>query len=525
MNIDNRLAMLAAMGLGWDEKEQAYTKGDVYIPMVDIKSTDDGSWDELVNDICEHMGIVVPEIKPLPLATISEEEVNEEDTDVMLVRTGISLFQSVPAILTKSKTRLSKASLAVKAFREKNKAGLDEKSDIAANDLIVRVNKMVKEMNIERSEFTQITGSITKMFTALEKEGKELAESIQPLRDDWARKVIAEQKRREKEAAEKAAIETAKAALEGHCVTAIGTILTNFIFERKTKWNEAFNAITLENYEDKKAKLTALKIEIKKADVLPKLVYDLPYTPKLDEEARMAVQAKVHAEYDFDGWISKAVLELTEYKDGLVDRLPTKKEELEEAAEKARIEAEKEAAAKKAALEAQEAAKKASEANRKQLEENARIAAENAIYVEENRKAQAAADEKAKKDAEDAEKARLDAEKKAAEDKAKQEGELREASANAQALFDQSIEASPDVVTPENRQGYNIVVLHQAGWVEIFQLWYGNEGAKLGIEDMGKKSLGQMKTWAEGHAMKNGEKITSKHLRYEDKIKAVNRKS
>jgi hypothetical protein len=91
-------------------------------------------------------------------------------------------------------------------------------------------------------------------------------------------------------------------------------------------------------------------------------------------------------------------------------------------------------------------------------------------------------------------------------------------------MFEQEA-AVADVSAPEARQGYEIIVLHQAGYVQIFQMWFENEGKNLPLDKMGGTKLEQMKAWAEKHAHKTGTKIEGKFLKYEESFKAVNRKA
>ena len=82
-----------------------------------------------------------------------------------------------------------------------------------------------------------------------------------------------------------------------------------------------------------------------------------------------------------------------------------------------------------------------------------------------------------------------------------------------------------DAPAPETRTGVEIIVTHQAGYVELFTLWFKSEGVKLAIDKIGNTKLDQIKAWAEKLAMKTGEKIESKYLTYQGTYKAVNRKA
>lgn len=88
-------------------------------------------------------------------------------------------------------------------------------------------------------------------------------------------------------------------------------------------------------------------------------------------------------------------------------------------------------------------------------------------------------------------------------------------------MFDNVEQTARPESKAQVRSGYNIAVTHPAGWVTIFQLWFEKEGKNLGVDVLGRKSLNQMKGWAEKHALKDGEKITSPYVKYEETFKTV----
>ena len=77
---------------------------------------------------------------------------------------------------------------------------------------------------------------------------------------------------------------------------------------------------------------------------------------------------------------------------------------------------------------------------------------------------------------------------------------------------------------PQTRDGYKIVLLHQSAAAEIFTFWFQREGMNLTIEEIEKKSIGQMKAFCEKVGHKTGDLIVSKNVKYESVYKAVNRK-
>mgnify|MGYP000827438325 FL=1 len=65
-----------------------------------------------------------------------------------------------------------------------------------------------------------------------------------------------------------------------------------------------------------------------------------------------------------------------------------------------------------------------------------------------------------------------------------------------------------------------IKVLHPAGFLEVYQMWWINEGQNLTIEELGKIHK-KMITFCEKKANSGDEmKIKSKYIRYEEEVKA-----
>lgn len=450
-----------------------------------------------------------------------------ENKDLMLVNGSMELIRDVPEILSGNQAGAAKARLATKELIDRiglNGNQLNEELDNEAQALIVRLKESAKKMEDRRKPFTQIVQSITKMFTGIEREVIELADAIQPFRNDWAKHLQQEAERKQKEAERKAAIENAKADLKASITEAIGIVLSNYLYIKKNNWLNSFNAITLETFEEKAAKMKSLSTDFNKTKLNEILEYDVKVPLILSANHYHTARIDAHQAYDFGAWIANYNLELAELKQSLIDKLPSKKAELEAAAAAERERLAAIEAAAKAEAERQAAMAKANAAQKEKLEKEAAIAraAEEKKMAELTAEQDRQAAERATREADDA--ARLTAEKSEQERKAREAAEMAAASSKAQTLFDAAIEATPDNVAPESRTGFEIKVLHHAGLAEIFQHWYTNEGVKLTIEDARKKSINQMIAWAEGHAKKTGEKISSKYISYEASVKAINRK-
>ncbi len=451
-----------------------------------------------------------------------------ENKDLQLVQGSLELIEHLPAKIAKHQSSVANAKRAQQALIDKigaNGNQLNEELDTETKNLIIKIKETVKVREEDRKPITQIFTAISKMFTGAEGELNALAAPLQVYRDDYAKWLHEEAERKRKEAERKAAIETAKHDLKAAITELIGVTLANYLATKKQNIHTSFNSITLATFEDKSAKLNAMPTAFDRNKLGEILNYQMPsYSALLSAEDVNVSRIAAHEGYDFAGWIANHAQEISDLKRELIDKLPSKKAELDAAAEAEHQRLEAEEAARKAEQERQREIAAANEAEKKRLEEEARIAREKEqkeLAALKAKEEQLAA-EKAQREAEEAQ--RLEAEKQEAQRKAKAEAEMAAAAGKAATLFDAAIEATPDQAAVETRTGFDITVTHQAGWVEIFQLWYQNEGIKLSIEEMGKKSLNQMKAWAEKHAKATGEKISSKYLNYETAVKAVNRK-
>lgn len=451
-----------------------------------------------------------------------------ESKDLQLVQGSMELIQQLPDKIAKHQSSAANARKAQQALVDKigiNGDRLDETLDGETKELIIKLKKTIEVREEDRKPITQIFTTISKMFTSAEAEIKALISPLQVYRDDYAKWLHEEAERKKKEAERKAAIETAKHDLKAAITELIGLALANHLATKKQNIHVSFNGITLETYQEKSEKLKGMATAFDRGRLGKVLDYEMPaYSHLLTAEDVNVTRIAAHEEYDFDAWVAKHDQEISDLKRELVDKLPSKLTELEAAAEAERQRKEQEEKARIAEEERQKAIAAANAAEKERLEAEAKIAreAEQKKLAELKAKEEQLAAEKLQREAEEAE--QLKAEKAEEERKAKENAEMAAAAAKAATLFDAAVEATPENQGVETRTGFDITVTHQAGWVEIFQLWYQNEGVKLGIEDMGKKSLNQMKAWAEKHAKSTGEKISSKYLKYETAVKAVNRK-
>lgn len=395
---------------------------------------------------------------------------------------SIELFKEGSKILATNELKVNQIREAGKAIINKIQANggqLNPELDQLCNAYIVKVNARLKEMNESRSPTTQMLTAVQKMFTSLEaqldikKLDTEIA-IIQGFRNEYARQVALEEKRRREEAEK-----VAKKAQEGVQLKAtveqrLNEYFIKYLLEFKQSLQQRFNEITLEEFDIKVEKLK---------NYTP--VY--PYKHFTDFQSQAGLYASHHTKEELDQIVNGVTAgkfdvfseqfknELSELRDMLIARVPSKQKELL-------------------------ALKEADE------EEKLRLAEQKRLREEE------------------------EANKLKAEAEAKQRAAEQEIAANAAAeemntLFEKEAAVAMVAPAPETREGYEIEVSSNAGYMLIFQLWFEHEGKNLPVEKIEKKTIGSMKKFCETLAHKKNIKIENRFISYKPTYKAVNRKS
>lgn len=376
---------------------------------------------------------------------------------------------TVPQMIETSKTRvLNATSAGEKVLAEM--AEMNDSKDEMANGFLVKARKTLELINEQRKPVTQFLDSIKKEFTTIEREldpknSDSIVAKIQQRRNEYATAKLEAQKKKEEEAKRLAAIQQEKAEVEARVEAALRNYFADYKSKRIQAMYDVYNAMALTNFDEYEKHIKEFP------EQYPQEHFDgfttAITTIYLTKEDKVAIKAMVmegkHQEFAKDFAES-----IRGEKIDLVSKLPAKKAELEEMA--------------KATAD----------------------------------QAKAMAEAKAKREQE--EKERIARQRKEAEEKAAAEAKAKQEAAKMQALFDAQ---QTDTV---NRTGYEITVKHPAGFGLIFQLWYEYEGKNLAIDQMEKKSLGQMKAFCEKHAHKNDEKLESPYLSYKEIVKTAARK-
>lgn len=436
-----------------------------------------------------------------------QETIQQETTDVALVyEKSVDVIKSAGDILNNNTVRKSKAievGRNILAAIQEN--GMTKELDERAMKYLANVSTALKEMKESRGEVTQIMDALKAIFTKVEneldtKKTGTVPALIQIQRDAYAKQLAEEAKRK----AEEAEMVRQKAEelinIKSHVERSVNSQFQNWLLEKKQKMQAFFNGITLDVFDDKAAKLKDATISTSFTPT-ESLVPSFCQFHSADEVKQIATQIIEAFKKDFE---ATAVAEMTLLKDDLIERLPSKRAELEEQ--------------KRLADAAAEAKRKAEEAKSKAAAEKAKAEA-----AEAKRKAEEAAAEQKRREEE--EQKRLADAAAEAKRKAEEAAEIKAQGEQTMVMFEAEATKAESAPAPETRQGYEIQVLHAAGYVQIFQLWFENEANKLPLDKIGNTKLDQAKAWCEKIAHKTGEKIESRFLKYEPTYKAVNKKS
>jgi hypothetical protein len=467
-----------------------------------------------------------------------------------IIDKSIDVFKGGSGIILNHRDRVSKAlvvgnnileqwktayMIADPLEREKALQAVDERSQ----KFLVNSGAALGQMQENRKAITQLMDAIKKMFTSeenkLDPKLDTIPAKVQVFRNQRAKEVVEEQERKRQEAELRAARATEISELRAAIKNCIANKLIEFLANKKLGIVKTFDTITLDTYQAKAEGLTIMRCSFpaeKLSDIIGATTHGLRLRyVKPDDEEKITDEER--SGYDYSAFAAQYETHLMEQRQALIDRLPSKLAELQEqkrladeaeARRQEELKRQQEAEARRQ----QELQQAKSAAAKKRMEEEAAAArkadADRLVAMEREAAERKAAAEREQQQREERERQRIEEQAAAHRKEAEQKAELERASGTAQSLFEAAAEIGMETAAPETRGGYSITVLHPAGIVELFTFWFNREATKLSVEEMMGKSLQQIKAYAEKAATK-GDRIESKHLRYETTTKAVNRKA
>lgn len=396
-------------------------------------------------------------------------------TELIKIDEAKNILSSFPDIMGKNTNSVKKCNEAGQALLDTIEGeGMNETIDQATADYLKKVSVTLKNMDERRKPITQIFDRIRSFFTSQEKQIDPKDPSTIPgklviKRNEYAKFKYEEEQKRKREAEQRARIETEKANYRQIIGDSLLFYFNQYLSSKVSELQGIFSNLTYENFDREVIGITVFQTDYPKSH-FDKFCADSA-TYYISQETKKEIRRNV-LEGKYEQYAQQYKAKIVSVKQDLTDRIPSKRKELAEL-EQLRL------------ANAEEAAK--AEELRKQREKEAA-----AKRMEELKKE---------------------------EEAAKQEAALKAQQSSIGSLF---MEAAASIAPPPTNAKVKekIVVLHQQGYLEIFQMWWINEGQTLPVEEL-EKIFKKMITYCEKQANGKDQKhIESKYIRYEADVKA-----
>ena len=396
-------------------------------------------------------------------------------TELIKVEEFTSLMKSAPDALGKNQKSIANCNSAGQAILDMIQGeGMTDELDAKAAEYLKKVNVTITNMKSRRAPVTQLFDRIRSIFTTDEKaidpkDKSTIPGKIAAERDRYAALKREEERRKQQEMQRQANIEKEKGTYRLAIEQAINTHMSSYFAEQQKNLSHIWESITLATFELKEKSIRGW------STLYPREHFDTfnqdITTYYLDAQTKENIKAEI-LNNKYSAFSQQYKFDMEDLRQSFIDRLSSKKQELIEEEELRKKDAE--AAAK-------------AETERKQREE-------------EERKQRA-----------------LEIQQKEHEQQQKAESSIQSAQMNS--LF-ATAAASVTTRTSKAKMTERIKILHPAGFLEIYQMWWINEGQNLTIEEL-EKIHKKMISFCEKKANSDDEmKIKSKYIRYEEEVKA-----
>lgn len=396
-------------------------------------------------------------------------------TELIKVEEFTSLMKSAPDALGKNQKSIANCNSAGQAILDMIQGeGMTDELDAKAAEYLKKVNVTITNMKSRRAPVTQLFDRIRSIFTTDEKaidpkDKSTIPGKIAAERDRYAALKREEERRKQQEMQRQANIEKEKGTYRLAIEQAINTHMSSYFAEQQKNLSHIWESITLATFELKEKSIRGW------STLYPREHFDTfnqdITTYYLDAQTKENIKAEILNNKYF-AFSQQYKFDMEDLRQSFIDRLSSKKQELIEEEELRKKDAE--AAAK-------------AETERKQREEEERKQRELEIQQKEHEQQQ------------------------------KAESSIQSAQMNS--LF-ATAAASVTTRTSKAKMTERIKILHPAGFLEIYQMWWINEGQNLTIEEL-EKIHKKMISFCEKKANSDDEmKIKSKYIRYEEEVKA-----
>lgn len=402
----------------------------------------------------------------------TELEMNNSELAIIKPENIQTIMQAAPQSYNDNKTSHDRCiSFGQNILHAIQQQGMNDDLDRQAAVFIDKARRTVKVMNERRSPVTKLFDEVRTAFTTIENEidpakSGTIPYQLQQLRNQYAAKKRAEEEKRQREEMARRQAEEAARRFRMDVEDDFKRKFQDYVNTTLNQITQIDNAVTLENYDASLLTLRKIKAEVDKglsAEWMGGLHTSLriPLGVKvadIENELKHTLYKQFNDQY---------VAEVGDTVNYTIDRLPSKRANLE----------------------------KIAQAN---AEEAARIKAE----MEARQRAEA----------ERMEKERLDRE---AEEKRKTE--LERKTAEMTSLFDSQAAAS--TYQPKTKVTKKINLLNPEGIMPVISLWWSKEGCTLSVEELAKMFKKQI-AFCEKIANKEEVFIQNESVEYVDEVKA-----
>ena len=396
-------------------------------------------------------------------------------TELIKIDEVKSILSSFPDTIGKNSSSVKKCNEAGQALLDTIEGeGMNETIDQAAADYLKKVNVTLKNMDERRKPITQIFDKVRSFFTSQEKEidpkdSPPIPGKLVVKRNEYAKYKYEEEQRRKKEAEQRARIETEKANYQQTIENSLLSYFNQYLSSKVSELQAIFSNLTHENFDREVIGITVFQTDYPKSH-FDKFSADSA-TYYISQETKKEIRRNI-LQGRYEQLAQQYKAKILNVKQDLIDRIPSKRNELAEL-EQLRL-ANAEAAAKAEELRKQ----REIEATSKRMEEIKRE-----------------------------------------EEAAKQEAALKAQQSTIGSLF---AGAAASVAPPPTNAKVKekIVIVNLQGYLEVFQMWWLNEGKALPVEEL-EKIFKKMITYCEKQANSKDQKhIESQFIRYEADVKA-----
>ena len=348
--------------------------------------------------------------------------------------------------------------------------GMDDELDKQAAAFIEKARRTVKVMNERRSPVTKLFDQVRAAYTAVENEidptkTGTIGYQLQQLRNQYAAKKRAEEEKRLREEMERRRAEEAARKFRMDVEDDFKQKFQDLVNSTLNKITEVDNNLTLENYDNSLALLRSIKATTE--DCVPAWIETLHTSRLIPMGIKVADVEKEIKQKLCKQFCDQYLSEVGDTVDYTIDRLPSKKANLERMAK----------------------------AN---AEEAARIKAE----MEARQKAEAE---------------RMEKERAAREAEEKRKAEMERGAAEMKSLFDG--QAAVVGYQPKTKVTKKINLLNPEGIMPILSLWWSKEGCTLTVEELAKMFKKQI-TFCEKLANKEDIFVRNESVEYIEEVKA-----